>query len=355
MQLAKDFIKATYDGSLTDAAFRARVKSMWFEPYTNHFSGSDPFCVGFEHVFVGESTRKPNDGVNDDNIGGYHSWVKYYLDEQAGKANYLGHDYRQAATADGLADPHVASVLMTWKPSAAEGGDGHVLFKKPGGFFVGTRPECEVALGTVGIFAVLNNQFDNTPAPNTEDHRRVVLGSNAFFLVCHPETLIPNGAGGSGRVNGWHLRTLFPKFLGSATGGGTTGGGGGGSSGGGSSGNSHVPSNPHNDASIRIRRALPNPPGADDLGEWVEIKNVSQFSFDLSGWSLSDDLTRRLPLSGTIVPGEIKRIALTRVDNTSMMLRNSAGWILLFQGQIRRAAVKYSQPAENVVFDFDLS
>lgn len=354
MQLAKEHIKTNFDAGLTEATFREKVKSIWFEPYTNHFSGNVPFCVGFEHVFVGESTRKPGDGPSEDNVGGYHSWVKYYLDEQAGKANYLGHDYRIAVTAEGIANPNVASVLMSWKPSAAEGGDGHVLFKKPGGFFVGTRPECEIALGVVGIYAVLNGVFDNTPGGGTENHRRMTLGANSFDLVCHPETITPAGGGGSARVNGWHLRTLFAKFLGAPIPTGGTGGSGGGS-GGGSPVGAILPSNPHNDASIRIRRALPNPPGTNDVGEWVEIKNVSTFAFDLSDWSLADDLNRKLPLTGTIVPGEIQRIMLNRIDSTSMMLRNSAGWILLYQGTERRAAVKYTSPSENAVFDFDLS
>jgi poly(U)-specific endoribonuclease len=237
---------------------------------------------------------------------------------------------------------------MTWKPSNAEGGDGHVLFKKPGGFFVGTRPECEIALGTVGIYAIHNNAFDNSPSNNTENHRRVVLGSNSYFLVCHPETVTPAGGGGSGRVNGWHLRTLFAKFLGNAGApvGVTPGGDGVGSL---------LPSNPHNDASIRIRRALPNPLGQNDDGEWVEIKNVSSFSFDLSEWSLSDDLNRRIRLSSSILPNETRRVMLERTDNNSMMLRNSAGWILLFQGMVRRAAVRYSLPAEDTVFDFDMT
>jgi poly(U)-specific endoribonuclease len=351
MQLAKTHIQATFDSTLTDATFRAAVKKMWFEPYTNHFSGSDPFCVGFEHVFVGESTRKPSDGPSDDNVGGYHSWVKFFIDEQAGKVNYLGHDYRPAITADGLADSNVASVLMTWKPTAAEGGDGNTLFKKPGGFFVGTRPECEFALGTVGIFAVLNNAFDNTPGSGSEDHRRVVLGSNAYFLVCHPETITPAGGGGSPRVNGPHLRTLYAKFLGSATaptGGGTPGGTT-------PSTGSHLPSNPHNDASIRIRSALPNPVGASDDGEYVEIKNVSAFSFDLSEWALADVANRKLPLTGTLAPGAILKVMMVRTDSNSMMLRNSPGWILLYQGDIRRAAVKYTNTAEGAVTDFDLT
>lgn len=348
MLLALNHIKATWEPTLTDAQFRAKVKSFWFEPFTNNFGHVVPHCVGFEHVFVGESTRKASDGPTDDNIGGYHSWVKYYLDESAGLVNNLGHDYRAAVMADGLADANIASVLLTWKPPVEVGGDGHVLFKKPGGFFVGTRPECEIALGTVGLYSGMNNDFDNTPEANTENHRRLVLGTNAFYLVCHPQSIQPPSAPG-GRINGWHVRTLFAKFLGSATGTGPGTGTGTPGTGG------HIPSNPHNDAAIRLRRALPNPPGASDDGEWVEIKNVSAFPITLDTWALADHLNRQQTLAGTIAPGEIKRITLVRVDANSMMLRNSASWILLYEGSVRRAAVQYTQPAESAVFEFDMS
>lgn len=38
---------------------------------------------GFEHVFLGEK--------NGNTISGYHGWIKFYRDEQAGKINYLGY------------------------------------------------------------------------------------------------------------------------------------------------------------------------------------------------------------------------------------------------------------------------
>lgn len=347
VQKAKNFIKSNYDTALTDATFRAQVKKFWFEPFTNKYGATVPHCVGFEHVFVGESTHEDGHGPSVDNVGGYHSWVKFYLDEQANKANYLGHDYGASIASDGIADPNVASVIHTWKPSTAEGGDGHTLFKKPGGFLFGTRPECEIALGTVGVYAVLNNDYDNTPAPRTENHRRVVFGTNAFFLVCHPQTITPPGAGSGPRENGWFLRTLYAKFLGNATAtpGGTTPGGT-------TPGTALLPSNPHNDATIRIHRAMPNPVGAADDDEWVEIKNISTFDIVLTNWYLADDQDRRKPLSGTMAPGETKRVMLDRSTANSMMLRNAQGWVLLFQDTIRRAAVRYTNPGEGNIVTF---
>ena len=38
---------------------------------------------GFEHVFMGE--------INNGIVGGFHGWVYWYLEEQAGNANYMGY------------------------------------------------------------------------------------------------------------------------------------------------------------------------------------------------------------------------------------------------------------------------
>ena len=113
-----------------------------------------------------------------------------------------------------------------------------------------------------------------------------------------------------------------------------------------------VPTQPFNNAAIRILRALPNPPGPTDQGEWVELKNVSTFTFDLAEWRLKDDKGRVQPLTGSLAPEETLRIELTRANEQAMMLSNKGGWILLFQGDNRRAAVRYTNAGEGEVFTF---
>lgn len=345
MQVASEHIRTVLKPGLSEAELRFRMKRMWFEPFTNKYGDTDEHCTGFEHVFVGEdesSSSTPNPCV--DYVGGYHSWVKYYLDQKAGKAEYLGHDYENNVSADGLADPNVATILFTWSPTANEdGAHGHALLKKPGGFFVGTRPEFEIAIGTVGMYALEAGQFENI---GKHDQRRVKFGDHFFDLVLHPEATGPPVNGIAPR--GEHLRTLWPKFrgkLGSDSGGG----------GGGASGTVDLPTQPHNDSPVRIARALPNPVGSDETGEWVELENItSDASFDLAAWRLMDQQGREQPMSGSIATGQTRRIDLTRDGPNSMMLKNDPGvWILLFQGDTRRAAVRYDiNPGQGEVIDF---
>lgn len=339
MQVAVEHIRQHLRAGITDAEIRDVVRRSWFEPYTNHYSGSDPFCVGFEHVFVGEDASSAQ-AANPckDQVGGYHSWMKFYLDEKAGKTNYLGHDYESAVLDDGLADPHVATVIMSWRAESAIGGHGHTLLKKPGGFFVGTRPECEIALGTVALLAVLAGQYDNTPAGQTENHRRMKLGDSHFDLVLHPETIVPRQGGNPPQL-GEHIRTMYPKYRGMMSQPTEPGGG--------------TPTQPLNNGPIHITRALPNPVGTTDQGEWVEIKNVSAITYDLAEWRLTDDKQRAQPLAGLLAPGQTQRIAITRVNERAMMLSNKGGWILLFQANLRIAAVQYGRADEGRIFVFD--
>ncbi len=69
-------------GKVTDEAdFRAKLVTAWFTFYKR---SSPQDTSGFEHVFLGE--YKSGNKVN-----GFHSWVQFYLKEQAGEANYRGY------------------------------------------------------------------------------------------------------------------------------------------------------------------------------------------------------------------------------------------------------------------------
>ena len=79
---------------------------------------------------------------------------------------------------------------------------------------------------------------------------------------------------------------------------------------------------------VKIYKFLPNPAGDDPGNEWVEIKNEDSQIINLDGWLLDDKNTGSGPaadalvLSGTIEPGEIKRISL---PVGAFALNNSGG------------------------------
>lgn len=344
VQTAKDFIQAELETSLSDADFRQRLRTIWFEPYTNKRGQHDHFATGFEHTFLGEDETSSGGGPRcEDAVGGYHSWVKYYLDQKAGKAAYYGCDYRNSIRDTALAWPQIATVLMRWSPTRDEdGAHGHPIMKIPGGFFVGTRPELEIAIGVVGMS--LHKTVGWTSPGLDRNRRRVEFSGHVLHLTLHPESTSPN-------TRGHRLRTLWPAYKHPVDGRPDPGAG----PGGGSSGGVNLPTQPVNNGPIRVVAVLPDPTGSDDGNEWVELKNITpDVTFDLSQWKLTDMLGRQEPLTGTITPGETKRITLTRSSQDSMMLRNSGpGWVVLFEGSERHAAVKYPHPTDGTVYRFD--
>lgn len=338
MKVAIEHIQTELKPGISTDQIRADMKLMWFQPYTNRYRDAKEFCVGFEHVFIGEDESDPS-GADPckDAVGGYHSWVKFYFEKKQNKVDCLGYDYPEGNVADAVSDPKVTTVVMRWSPTKEEDGShGHDLMKKPGGFFVGTRPELEMAFGTLAMYAQHANKYDNVP--NKENHHRVRLGEHLFDLVMHPQSLQPPQRG-IPRDRGTHIRTLYPKFRGKTIPGEPT--------------PVDLPTQPHNTAAIKIVAALVNPPGDADAGEWVELQNMTDDTeFDLSQWSLCDQSGRKKQLEGKLGAGETIKVMLDRDGESSMMLRNGGGWILLFQDQNRRAAVKYgrSQSAKRTEF-----
>lgn len=344
MKTAVSYIQTELSPNISQEKIRADVRKMWFEPYSNRYRDTTNFCVGFEHVFIGEDESHPeHNNPCTDTVAGYHSWVKFYHEQKMNKADSLGYDYPDANVADALAEPRVTTIVMRWSPTAAaDRSHGNDLLKKPGGFFVGTKPEVEIAFGTLAMYMQLANKYDNVPDKN--NHHRVRLGKNYFDIVMHPQSLAPTQNGQNTR-RGMHIRTLYPKFRGQRL----------------PNKNlpnegmpkTDLPTQPHNDAAIQIVSALPNPKGPEDQGEWIKLKNVTEDTdFDLAQWSLADKTGRTMKLAGCLKAGQTITIKLNRLDKQSMMLSNRSGWIILHQGQIRRAAVKYDNARTNQTIEF---
>jgi len=64
-----------------EKVFKEHLRTMWMGLY-DRGGGVDSSC-GFEHVFLGETEG--------DVIQGFHSWIRFYLEEKNGNLNYLGY------------------------------------------------------------------------------------------------------------------------------------------------------------------------------------------------------------------------------------------------------------------------
>lgn len=174
---------------LTAATFKSLLEHHWFELYTNHFSSDspNPQVSGFEHVFVGDENRSGG-------IGGHHFWWKFLLDQEAGLADSLGHNYRLP---DGVRPPGeryelLATFGMNWTP------DGNTLSGRKKGFFVGFSSELMIAYGTLGLLM----------EQKMGDHQDVILERGEFELVIHASAL--PGSEPVDRRRGTQIRSVFP-------------------------------------------------------------------------------------------------------------------------------------------------
>ena len=64
-----------------EKVFKEHLRTMWMGLY-DRGGGVDSSC-GLEHVFLGE--------IEGDVIQGFHSWIRFYLEEKNGNLNYLGY------------------------------------------------------------------------------------------------------------------------------------------------------------------------------------------------------------------------------------------------------------------------
>ena len=81
MQQAHTFLVSKGLADASVSVFKEYLRQIWMGMYNR--GGGIQSASGLEHVFLGEK-----DGTK---IQGYHGWIKYYQDEQAGLLNYLGY------------------------------------------------------------------------------------------------------------------------------------------------------------------------------------------------------------------------------------------------------------------------
>ncbi len=286
------------------------LNRLWFTYFTNYYNGrSTHHCSGFEHVFVGEGKYSlvTNSGSGKGQVSGYHNWVKYYIDENVrNTVDYRGHWYKLQGNS-GTDNVNVCTMQMVWTHTDTAGNVKKRMFKKMGGFFVGSSPELELTLGTVAY-------FENEVGIFSGDRRHAVINEYPYNLVLYRNVL-----DGGGR--GQHIRSFYPAYLGGSNnvlGDGQNMGS-----------TVAIPASEafSNIGSIRIAAALPNPEGPDEQGEWVDLINITANPIDLTGWHLRDKANRQQTLGGEIRAGETRRIPIPRTDMFAMQLGNSGGSI----------------------------
>ena len=202
IDLAYEYLRQQLKVKLDRLIFKTQLKYIWFSLYTNYF-GDFPIrdASGFEHIFVGEGKFDySNESHISGAISGYHSWIKFYLDERQNKASYLGHNYALEGNI-GVDNPYVATVQMRWQDIDKSKNMPIELFKKRGCFFIGTSPECEIAMGTVAFYESLANY-------KFRDERRSIAINGAKYDLALYRNIKPDSTRGD------RIRSFYPIYLG---------------------------------------------------------------------------------------------------------------------------------------------
>ena len=205
IKIAQDYIYNHLKFSDGKADFRSHLKSIWFGFYSNYFGNvSVKDTSGFEHVFIGEGKYGYDKKIASKVLGeisGYHSWVKFYLDEKQQQANYLGHNYNLQGNI-GVNNPYVVTLQMLWQDNKTKNNPASKAFKKKGCFFIGISPECEIAMGTVAYHESLANYNFK------QEKRRTTINGAVYDLALYRNTK-QDGSRGN------YIRSFYPIYLGS--------------------------------------------------------------------------------------------------------------------------------------------
>lgn len=89
----------------------ALLYDLWFAPYRRKCENDSS---GFEHVFVGEQT------LNGRKVTGLHNWIQFYLEERAGRVDYLGWTGRTQDD-DESDNVNLVTVRFSWKEQEGTG------------------------------------------------------------------------------------------------------------------------------------------------------------------------------------------------------------------------------------------
>lgn len=197
------FIEAPINSKLTMEKFVKFIEKVWFDIFIDYNGKTRQYCSAFEHVFVGEGCIK-----SDGEISGYHNWIKFYQDEKGKKVEFEGYNYdRHGRNSDlenqGMYNPYIVSVQMTWKVKDSSRNELEKKFKSQDTFFVGISPECQIAMGTILLIESLSGLL-------TETNREVEINGHIYDLILIRET--PKS---KEKHTGMRIRSFYSKYKGS--------------------------------------------------------------------------------------------------------------------------------------------
>ncbi|KAF0761003.1 hypothetical protein AaE_003484 [Aphanomyces astaci] len=112
-------------------AFKRKLHDIWFGLYRREVANDSS---GFEHVFIGE--------VKEGKVSGFHNWIQMYLEEKAGRLDYLGYikpKQRGRSTLDPDEYEQLVTIQFAWENET----------KPVSTSLIGVSPEFEVALYTL--------------------------------------------------------------------------------------------------------------------------------------------------------------------------------------------------------------
>lgn len=145
MRRAHSYLVANGKSPENKMQFKRQLYDMWFKLYRRTKDSTALDSSGFEHVFVGETRNKSE-------VIGFHNWIQFYLQEQAGNVDYQG--YIKGKRPDQGDNSHLITIKFKWNREV----------KPMGSTFIGTSPEFEVALYTIMFLCAPLQKTDLTIA-----------------------------------------------------------------------------------------------------------------------------------------------------------------------------------------------
>lgn len=99
--------------------------------------------------------------------------------------------------------------------------------------------------------------------------------------------------------------------------------------------------------SLVINEFIPNPQGSDQENEWIELRNNSQQTIDISQWQIKTDLSQK----GFVIPNNTfiakKQFIILKKPTTNLTLTNQEGSLfLLYPGGETKQQINYQDAQE---------